>query len=148
MQQLKFLNSREVKAIMAQLESQFGFTDKIDAAFLKNEKDKVFLLTKDVANIDAKKLRIDRAGLYIGEIRPDGIRLSIEGSQLIAAKAKKNVLEVTDSEASQWLRGETISSKAEGYQIIKHHKDILGCGKAVEGKVLNYVPKERRILVS
>ena len=148
MQQLKFLNSREVKAIMAQLESQFGFTDKIDAAFLKNEKDKVFLLTKDVANIDAKKLRIDRAGLYFGEIRPDGIRLSIEGSQLIAAKAKKNVLEVTDSEASQWLRGETISIKAEGYHIIRNHGDILGCGKAVEGKVLNYVPKERRILIS
>ena len=61
---------------------------------------------------------------------------------------KKNVLEVTDSEASQWLRGETISIKAEGYHIIRNHGDILGCGKAVEGKVLNYVPKERRILVS
>ena len=36
----------------------------------------------------------------------------------------------------------------KGYVIIRHEGDYLGCGKYVDGKILNHVPKERRLRVS
>ena len=150
MQNLKILNRKETKPILELMKKQWDIDAKLDYAFLMNNKGKVFLSNKEAFNLDFKKIRINSMGLYFAEVKGDEIRLSIEGSQLIGAKAKKNIIELTDSEARKWLKGEDLDKacKGEGFLIIKHDKDFLGTGRYKEGRILNFVPKTRRLNVS
>ena len=144
----KILNSREKRDIFKILEAQFSFQGELPYVFLQNREDKIFLITHDLERVALETLRVNNIGLYFCKREKDGIRLSIEGSQLIGEKAKKNVLEVSKEEMIFWLKGEDLPCKEnyEGYVVLKHGKDFLGCGKYKEGKILNFVTKSRRIL--
>ena len=101
MQKLKILNTREIKAIRELLIKQFGSALHENYAYLQTEKDRLFLVNRDIAQIDLDKLKIDRLGLYFAELRPSQIRLSKEGAQLLVNEARrqkadlKNVLSLT-----------------------------------------------------
>ena len=86
-------------------------------------------------------------GIYFGKIESDGIRLTIEGAFLVGPKSQKNIVEVDKEKAKLWLAGKDlkISEKINGWVILKWGQYYLGCGKAKEGIIKNYVPKERRI---
>ncbi len=148
MQNLKILNKKQIKLILKKLEAQFGFKDTLDFVFLQNREGKIFLINKDIAKVDLSKLRINSIGLYFGKIEQDELRLSIEGSQLIGKKAKKNIVELNSQQLKQWLKGEDIeNNKHQDFVIIRHNKDFLGTGKAKQDKILNFVPKARRIKI-
>ncbi|MBW3000128.1 hypothetical protein KY339_05640 [Candidatus Woesearchaeota archaeon] len=148
MRNLRILNTREKKEIYSIMASQWGFSQKLDYVFLINPKSKIYLVNRDFARIDTEKLRIDSVGLYFGELKKDGLRLSIEGSQIIGLNSKKNIVELSKQEMRLWLKGNDLekTTDAEGFAIIKHEKDYLGTGKIKEGVILNFVPKTRRIL--
>jgi len=169
MHQLKILNSKEIKEILNLIEKQWGAKLKLDYAFLKNQKNRVFLINKDISNIDLSKLRINSVGMYFCEIDKIGIRLSIEGSQIIGPKATKNIIEINEKQTKQWLKGEDLEIKEDnsskmsnsypptspqshqnysGFVILKHNNYFLGSGKYKNGKVLNYVGKSRRIQIT
>lgn len=150
MQNLRVLERKDKKKFLEILKKQFGFEDKLDYVFLINNKNKVFIVNKDIANIDLDKIGINSIGLYIAEFRNDEVRLSIEGSQIIGPKGKGNIIELNEKEAREWLKGNDldIKTKAEGFVILKHDKDYLGSGKVKENRVLNFVPKTRRLNVS
>jgi len=147
MQQLKILNKKEIKRILAMLEKQWGFKGELDYAFLQSEKFKIYLANKEIFNLDLSKVKINSFGIYFAEVRV-GIRLSIEGSQIVGPKATKNVVELDDDEAKEWMSGTDIEKETDSndFVILKHKTDFLGTGKATkEGKILNYVPKARRL---
>jgi NOL1/NOP2/fmu family ribosome biogenesis protein len=146
MQNIKILNKKEIKEILKAMEDQWGFKDELDYAFLKTEKGKIYIANKEVFDIDLEKLKINSIGMYFGELK-NGLRLSIEGSQLIGPKATKNIIELNDKDAKEWLSGIDIDHKSDEsvFVIIKHNNDFLGTGKAKEGIILNFVPKIRRI---
>ena len=146
MQNLKILNNKEIKEILSLIEKQWGEKLKPDYAFLQNQKNRVFIINKDISKIDTSKLRINSIGMYFCETR-NGIRLSIEGSQIVGPKATKNILEINENQTKQWLKGEDVEveGKYDGFVILKNKNYFLGCGKFKEGKILNYVGKERRI---
>ena len=150
MQNLKILNKKEVKAILELIKKQWGCDFKEDYAFLQNKDGKVFIVNKDIAKIDFKKIRINSVGLYFAEVRNNEIRLSIEGSQIIGPKAKENIIELNEKEAREWLKGFDIDKEinAENFVIIKHNNDYLGTGKVRNNKIFNFVPKTRRLNVS
>ncbi|MDI3474607.1 MAG: hypothetical protein PWQ79_378 [Thermococcaceae archaeon] len=87
--------------------------------------------------------------LYFGRIESDGIRLTIEGSFLVGPKATKNVIELDDERARRYLAGESIEvdENLYGWFIMKWRSYYLGSAKAKDGRLLNYVPKERRLRV-
>ena len=95
-----------------------------------------------------EKLRINSLGLYFGQIR-NGLRLSIEASQIVGPAAKKNFVSLTEKQAREWFKGEDIEVKGDfsGFVIVKCNNDFLGTGRFKEGKVLNFVPKSRRLKV-
>lgn len=148
MQKLHVLNTRELKQIVAMLEKQFGFNDKLDYVFLQDENNNLFIANRSVFSVDFKKLNIDSIGLFFGEIKDDGIKLSIEASQMIGKKANKNIVELTDEEEKEWIKGFDLKKdcRENGFVLIKHNNDFLGTGKCQEGKIINYVPKVRRVL--
>ena len=47
MPQLKILNSKEIKEILKLIEKQWGAKLKLEYAFLKNPKNRVFIIDKD-----------------------------------------------------------------------------------------------------
>jgi len=152
MLELKILNSREIKEIYCLIEGQWGAKLKLDYAFLKNSKGRVFIVNRDISKIDFSKLRINSVGMYFCETDELGIRLSIEGSQIVGPKATKNIAEIREEQARQWFKGEDLEiegkSNYSGFVIIKHNDDFLGSGKYRNGKILNYVNKGRRVSVS
>ncbi len=147
---LKILNKKQIKEILSLIKQQWNADLTLDYAFLKDKNDKIFIINKAFAQIDISKLRINSMGLYFAQKMIDGIRLSIEGSQLIGPKAKKNILELTEKQTKEWFQGNDLEIKTElkNYVILKYNKDFLGTGKIKENKILNYIPKSRRLKIS
>ena len=148
MPQLTILNGKEIKQILKLIENQWNAKLKLDYAFLKNNRNRVFIVNKDISRIELEKLRINSFGMYFCEIRDNGIRLSIEASQLVGPKATKNIIEISNEDVKQWLKGEDLEKACKncnGFIILKHNNDFLGTGKYKSGRILNYVSKARRI---
>jgi len=146
MAELNILNKKKIKEILALIKKQWGTDFKTELVFLMNTQNKIFLVNREVFNLNLEKLRINSIGLYFGELKNNELRLSIEGSQLIGNNAKQNIVELNEKQAMQWLKGQDIDIKGnyKGFVILKHENDFLGTGKYKDGKVLNYVPKARR----
>lgn len=149
---LRILNSREKKDINRKVIDQWGCEFDKEMVFLMSNKNKLYIADSGIANIDTEGMRVDNLGLYVATVDDKGIRLSIEGSQILGPKAIKNILEVDEAAMRQWFRGndlqkEKIGSKdVSGFVILKHKDDFIGCGKMTEKGLLNFVPKTRRIL--
>ena len=148
MKPFSFLTTKELKPILALLKEQWGYEEKLEYAFVLTDKERIYIVNRSIDALDLTKLRINSVGLYFAEFRNNELRLSIEGSQIIGPKATKNVVELDNAELKQWLRGEDLEKQngAQGFVIIKHGNDYLGCGKCKEGKILNFVPKARRLM--
>ncbi|MFA6072736.1 MAG: hypothetical protein WC758_01335 [Candidatus Woesearchaeota archaeon] len=142
---LEVLNSKEIKEIMKHLHEQFGIDEKLDYVFLRNNKDKVYISTRELERIDLNSLRIDSIGLYFGKYYTDGFRLTIEGAQLIYSKCKKNVVEISMEQKHEWLQGKdvTLDNVDNSFVILKWKNDILGCAKVKNGAALNSIPSSR-----
>ena len=148
MLELKILNGKEVKEIYKMIERQWGAKLKLDFGFLRNNKNRVFIVNRDLSKIDISKLRINSIGMYFCELYGDEIRLSIEGSQIVGPEASKNIVELNDEESRNWLKGNEIEkecSDCSGFVILKNKKDYLGNGRYSNKRILNYVSKTRRV---
>ena len=147
MPELKILNNKEIKKILKLIENQWNAKLKLNYAFLKNNKNRIFIINKDISKIDLSKLRINSIGMYFCEVSDNKIRLSIEGSQIVGPRATKNVVEINEEQTKNWLKGQDLEIKGNysGFLIIKNKNDFLGTGKYRDGRVLNYVGKSRRI---
>ncbi len=145
---LNILNTREKQEILEKLEKQYGFDKELNQTFLKSSKDKIYIVSRDIARINLEEYKIDRIGNYFASLDSGGnLRLSIEGSQIVGPHATKNVREINDEEFKKWIAGESLESDENWspFQIIKYGDDFIACGKVVDGKLKNYVPKSRRI---
>lgn len=127
------------------LKGQFG-VEMEDLNFKEMGKKRIYAYT----NCEKLKLRRVSQGIYFGTIERDGLRLSIEGSFLVGPRARKNVVEVGREEAEEWMGGSDLvldELKGTGrYVIIKSGPYFLGCGKVKENRIINFVPKNRRVL--
>ena|SRR3989344_3211103 len=147
MENIRILNKKEGERILNKIREQFGIKKlDFDYGILQNKDGKIFLISKDVGKIDLSKLRINELGLYVARFDKE-LRLSMEGSQIFGRHATRNVYEINNEQANSWLQGNDIDCEKnfEGFVIIKHNNDFLGSGKYKDNKILNYIPKERRI---
>jgi len=149
---LRVLTRKEIKKLKEAILNSYGYEFNDDYVFLISEKNRVYILSPEVKNLNIDGLRIMHTGMYFCEWRDDGIRLSIDGSQLIGKKLSKQVLELTDSDILSWLAGNDInlenydlSAVENSYVVIKHKNDFYGSGKLSGMKLYNYVPKARRV---
>jgi NOL1/NOP2/fmu family ribosome biogenesis protein len=148
----EIMNSKRIKTILKISKEQWG-TDLSELStkngFLEGSDGDIFLISRDIEKLDLDNLRLNSLGLYIGQLRHDNLRLSIEGSQIIGKSATKNIVEINDEEFSKWLKGEILQKKVDentkGYVLMKYGKDFVGCGRAKNGEILNFIPKARRI---
>ncbi|MBS3151583.1 hypothetical protein J4443_04345 [Candidatus Woesearchaeota archaeon] len=142
---LKPISSRDKKNLFELLKNQFGFSGKLDYNFFINDYKKIFILNSGL-QIDFSKIRVNSLGLYFANLKNE-LRLTIEGSQIIGPNSKKNILEIDESRLQDWIHGNDIGTekKFDGFVLIKNKSDFYGTGKYKDGKILNFIPKERRL---
>ena len=153
MQKLIILNTREIKKIKEVLKNDFGYSPQEDYAYLRNDKNRIFLVNKDIGRLDIDKLKIDKIGLYFAEVKHNRVRLSKEGAQLLAKEAEKNkvilknVVEFSEKEMSDYFRGLDLEKELgddNKFILLKYGREIFGCAKYKEKKILNFLPKIHR----
>lgn len=99
-----------------------------------------------------RNIKIDNIGLYFASLQ-EGLRMNIDAVHLLSHQIKHNILEISDAEAEKWFRGNEINLKDINYEknlevgfiILKNKEDFIGVGKLSKTKILNFLPKERRI---
>lgn len=149
--QLKILTEKEKKNILNQLKDQFGIK-KIPGTLIKRGKERIFLYQGSFKEKEIKDLEritfVERVGVYFGkEETNQGVRLSIEGSQILKDQITKNIIELNEDEMQTWMMGHELLKKTgiNGFVIIKYEEEMLGTGKASEEKITNFIPKSRRL---
>ncbi len=153
MQSFTILNTRDVKHLKEAMEEDFGYALQGEYAFLKTEGDKLFIISKDLGNIDFSRLRIDKCGLYFAEWKEHQLRLSKEGAQLLVLEATtqkkevQNLIPLTPEETKVYFGGHdlhrNLGEDAKAV-ILTYGDNVLGWAKYKEGKILNFLPKIHR----
>lgn len=149
---LKILNQKEKEQIESKLKEQFGINE-ISGILAMRGQDRIFLYTGGIGEKEMRTLEeiafIERLGVYFAKIdeRTGGIRLSIEGTQILGKDAKKNIFEIPKEELENWMKGRELNIKTgeKGFLMMKHGNDFLGTGKASVEKIGNFIPKNRRL---
>jgi len=144
----KILNKKQIKSVVKSLKNQYALTDLgLDYVFVSGSDDKIYVVDKKFAELDVGNLRINSVGLYFCTLQEGKVRLSIEGSQIIGPSAKRNVLIISKRDVDGWVAGNDLVKEynLDGFVLIKYGDDFYGSGKCKSSKVLNYIPKSRRI---
>ncbi len=143
----KFFSRKEVKELLGKMKEQWGFEEDLEYIFMASNKDRLYIANREVFDVSLDKLRVNSIGIYFGELQKGELRLSVEGSQIIGKKAGRNVAELNESQLKAWFKGNDIDVEGNysGFVLIKHGDDFIGTGKFKEGKILNYLPKTRRL---
>ena len=154
---MKILNSRETKHVLEKLNEQYGFDDdKLKGyIFLMNKDNRIYIISREIAQIPFDEMKIDSIGLYFGELYKDSLRMSIEACQLIGKESTKNIVDLTYNQLIEWIKGNNLDFEDTGKEFVivryvdPHTKqeDYVGCGKYKGGKLMNYVSKSRKLVV-
>jgi len=147
---LKILSPREKTEIVEKLKKQFGIKN-VEGIFTKRGEERLFLFQGNFTQKQIHELErtipIERVGIYFGKDINGQIRLSIEGTQILKNQIAENIFELSDEQAELWMKGNEleIQTGKKGFLVMKYKDDFLGCGKASELKITNFVPKNRRL---
>ncbi len=150
MNKIKILSKKEKQEILNKLQEQFGITN-IPGYLVKIGKERIYLFQANIHpqifNEIKEITRVEKAGAYVGKELNNFMRLSIEGTQLFKNQIIKNIFELNEEQAQHWMQGEELNIETGKKEILvmKYENDFLGCGKASEKKITNFIPKNRRL---
>jgi NOL1/NOP2/fmu family ribosome biogenesis protein len=151
---MDILTAGEKKKIVEDLNKNYGF-EELPLLLVRTGKGKLRAFSGSLSMQEIKQLglnaRIETIGLYAFREEKEGYRISHDSVALFKNLVKKNIVEVNDELAEKWLQGKDIESKEfvgmNTFVLIKNKDDLIGCGivKHGEGRIINFVPKERRM---
>lgn len=150
MEKINILNSKDKKQFLKELNNLYGINNLPEYVyFYKEDKDKLFVVNKDIFDFDLEDLRTKSFGVYIGSKMKDGFRFSIEGSQIFGNLAKKNIYQIDEEKRNLWISGESLECNEEKlqnqYVIVKCNKDYFASAKVKNNILMNYISKTRKI---
>lgn len=147
---IKILSKNEKREIEKKLNEQFGVKE-IPGMLIKFGKDRIFFYSGNLKENEIRKIEselpIERIGVYFARILNDFPKLSIEGTQILKEQISKNVFELDEIQSKNWMSGRDLNlvSQQKGFLVMKYKEEVLGCGKASENKISNFIPKMRRL---
>jgi len=146
---MKPIKSSEKKKIIKQLNEQYGISE-LPYLLLQFGKEKIRIYSGNLSKEELitldKQLKIENIGLYAMKTERDQLRLTLDGIQILKDQITKNILEVNDEQTQDWFRGKDLDIKSDNnFKILKNQEDFIGCGKSTEERIINFLPKERRI---
>jgi len=147
---MKILSKEELSRIISLLKEYYGIKevpfDLEDFIFIKNKEGKIFILRKEFQRF-LKKIKPSNNGLYILKIEKNGIRFSIEGSQLFGPFLEKRIIEYNLKDF-YYVSKEEKELKVpyeDGFYILKNGKDFGGSLEVRKEVVRDFIPKDRKI---
>jgi len=122
--------------------------------FFEGSEGKVRASTREAYETAQRIGRVEAVGLYVLKRTKFGTYLSVEGSQLLGERLKKNVVELTAEQLERWASGEPLDLSELGFKpdgnfvVVRYGPVFAGSGKVSrDGKVHPQIPKERRVPV-
>ena len=139
------MNEAEKLDALKKINDYYGSSFSTDHILLrKEEKDglKIFIYSGSLT----PKIQIEWMGLHLATLGGE-VLLSIEGAQMIGKTARKTI-EITRNDADDLMKGLDLKYAGEllGFVILKQAANIIGIGKAEEGKIINTLPHSRRVV--
>lgn len=143
---LTFLNNKQRKELQAKLE-KFGINE-LPRHLIQTGKEKIRAFSGEISGDEIMSIwnnfRVEGIGLNILNISDDEPRITLDGLHLL--KPTKRILELTKAQANEWMHGEELNIDSEkGYLALKYNADLIGIGKSNGSKIINFMPKERRV---
>ncbi len=145
------LKKGQLREIERKLEKIYGISLPKNLEYFRR-KERVYGIKKEKLKVleDLKGVRIENIGIKLVVLDKDGIRLTIEGAQILGKDAKKNVVEIEKEDVERFMSGEDIENYKGNpdyvFVIVKSGNDILGTARVLKSGMLRpYIPKERRI---
>lgn len=153
----KIIEKSEKEQFEKLLKKQFGVKE-IPGILLQRGAERIFIYQGNLEKKEIKELEktinIERIGIYFGKLVQDKktqkneLRLSIDGIHILKDQITKNIFEIPDKETLEnWMQGNELNIETgfRGFVIMRYKKDFVGCGKASEKKITNFIPKNRRL---
>jgi len=94
-------------------------------------------------------MRCESVGLRFMSVRGRVWKPTTYALQLFGRFATKNAVDLGPDQAEKFIAGEQQSLEADledGYVVVSHRGDVLGCGLYTRGELVSQLPKERRIV--
>ncbi len=143
---MKILTPAERRRLLKKLEELYGI-EKLNYIILKFGNDKLRLYSgslspEELYKID-KGMRVENVGIYFARENKE-IRLTFDS--LFLFDIKKNIIDITDEQLKEWLKGNELNIPCEkSFVILRNKGEFFGTGKSTGERITNYVPRERRI---
>jgi len=149
---IRLIKSSEKKEILNKLNNNYGITS-LPFLLIESGKEKVRGYTGHLSKeeiLDLTRIaKVEVIGLYLFKKEKDNeLRLSFEApaNKEIQKQLSKNTIELNEEQSKSWMKGNDIEVPCqEGYVVLKHKDDFLGCGKSNGKIIFNHVPKDRRV---
>lgn len=147
---MRLLTSAERRYLAKMLKDQYGVEDAFDdLVLIRTGQGRIRAATKEAYEVACKLRRVQQVGLYVAKIVKSDVILSIEGSQLLGAAITRNIIELSEEEAEEWMKAVPIqrSERIEGRYVVARCGDFyLGSGRVSrDGRIYPQVAKWRRI---
>jgi hypothetical protein len=147
---IEFLKSSEKKEIMKDLEEIYGITE-LPYLLIKTGKDRIRAFSGNLSKQEIMELgsflNVELIGQYI--IRKENSpRLSLDATNIFEIKNQitKSIIHLNKEEYEQWIRGRDIPTEKENnIYVIEYDGIYLGSGVANNKKLINHMPKSRRL---
>ncbi|MSS74480.1 hypothetical protein EXS72_02460 [Candidatus Pacearchaeota archaeon] len=146
----EFYDSKKRKKLIEQLNERFGVTE-IPKLLFETGKERVRGFTGDLT-IDelydlSKITNIEFLGAYL--FKPDeerSVRLGFDACVLFNKQLSKNIIDISAEQLKIWMKGENLPFVIQkGMYLVRHENDFFGCAISDGEKLINFVPKERRL---
>ncbi len=140
MNPLKILSEKEKLEIKEKLNGQFGITEIPGKIFMRGE-ERLFLYSGNLGEEQIRTLEkiafLERVGSYLGKIEESGIRLSIEGAQILGNQITKNIFEIPSELVEEWMKGHELL--IEDIERLKHKNETNDSNLTLSGQLINSV---------
>jgi len=159
MPEIRFIFGAEKRKIVEKL-GYYGI-EKLNYLLSSAGKEKVrgytgSLSTDEILELN-KEIGIQLLGMYLFHDFREDFRISFDAVHALKDQISDNIIELEEKQVQEFMKGHDIllneedkkrlGEESKGFKIIrdKKNQEFIGTGKLVEGRIVNYMPKERRL---
>src|SRR3989344_3930731 len=149
MKQIYFINNKEKKKIIEELENLYGISNlpyMLSEAGKKKIRAFSGTMTKEENQELTEIINVEIIGMYMFNQKDDDLRINFDALPLFKAQISKSILQLNEQQFESWIRGQDLDLQSKsGTYILSYKEDLVGIGKSNGIKIFNYIPKERKL---
>ncbi len=149
MKPINFINSKEKKKILEELQNLYGITN-LPYSFSEAGKKKIRAFSGTMTRDEIQELteitNVEVIGMYMFNQKDDDLRINFDALPLLKDQISKSIININENQYNHWIRGQDIDFVSpSGTYVLSFNGDLVGIGKSNGVKIFNYIPKERKL---